>query len=87
MSLTGGERVTFASQGETAVAVLGPVTFQKEQAPTLYAQPLSQLGYATLIFDTRSRGESSGEPRCYENPASKGPEKFQVVVDALNASS
>jgi hypothetical protein len=37
----------------------------------LYAQRLSQLGYATLIFDPRYRGESSGEPRCYENPAAK----------------
>lgn len=47
------------------------MTFQKEQAPTLYAQRLSQLGYTTLIFDPRYWGESGGQPRCYENPAAK----------------
>jgi uncharacterized protein len=81
------ERVEFESDGERlvgllfpaafrngrapAVAILGPMTFQKEQAPALYAQRLSQLGYATLIFDPRYRGESGGEPRCYEDPAAK----------------
>jgi fermentation-respiration switch protein FrsA (DUF1100 family) len=83
----GGERVTFQSQGETlvgrlfhpafrngpapGVAILGPMTFQKEQAPTRYARRLSALGYAALVFDTRYRGESGGEPRCYENPSAK----------------
>jgi ketosteroid isomerase-like protein/dienelactone hydrolase len=82
-----GERVAFDSHGETivgrlfpaavgkgpapGVAILGPMTFQNEQAPTQYAQRLSQLGYASLIFDTRFRGDSGGEPRCYENPAAK----------------
>jgi len=80
-------RVTFDSHGETivgrlfpaafgeepapGVAIIGPMTFQKEQAPTLYAQRLSRLGYTALIFDTRYRGESGGQPRCYENPAAK----------------
>ena len=79
--------VTFESQGETivgslfapafgidpapAVAIVGPMSYQKEQAPTLYAERLAQLGYAALVFDTRYRGESGGEPRCYENPAAK----------------
>ena len=83
-----GGRVTFESQGETivgrlfpaafgtgaapAVAILGPMTFQKEQAPTQYAERLSELGYTTLVFDPRYRGESGGEPRCYESPAAKG---------------
>lgn len=83
-----GERVTFESAGETlvgrlhpaafaggpapAVAVLGPMTFQKEQSPTEYARRLAQLGFATLVFDTRTRGESGGEPRCLEDPAGKG---------------
>jgi fermentation-respiration switch protein FrsA (DUF1100 family) len=59
--------VTFESQGETivgrlfppafgdrpapAVAILGPETFQKERAPTQYADRLSQLGFAALSFD------------------------------------
>jgi uncharacterized protein len=53
------------------VAIIGPMTFQNEQAPTLYAERLAQLGYAALVFDSLYRGESGGEPRCYENPAAK----------------
>jgi fermentation-respiration switch protein FrsA (DUF1100 family) len=83
----GDGRVTFDSQGEAivgslfpaafangpapGVAIVGPMTFQKEQAPRLYAERLSQLGYTALAFDTRYRGESGGEPRCYESPAAK----------------
>lgn len=82
------ERVTFESEGETlagllfpaeigdapapAVAILGPMTFQKEQVPVQYARRLAQMGYTTLAFDTRYRGESGGEPRCYEDPVAKG---------------
>jgi dienelactone hydrolase len=82
-----GERVAFESQGETlvgrlfrpafgngpapGVAILGPMTFQKEQAPTQYARRLAELGFAALVFDTRFRGESGGEPRCYEDPRAK----------------
>jgi alpha/beta superfamily hydrolase len=85
--LTGSERVTFDSRGDTiagrlfpaafsngpapAVAILGPMTFQKEQAPLQYAYRLAKLGYSSLIFDTRYRGESGGEPRCFENPTAK----------------
>ncbi|BDG72240.1 alpha/beta hydrolase [Roseomonas fluvialis] len=79
------EKVTFRS-GETvcvgdlylpaqapapAVTIIGPMTFQKEQAPTQYARKLAELGYAALAFDPRYRGESGGEPRCWENPAAK----------------
>ncbi|WP_051425813.1 alpha/beta hydrolase [Jiangella gansuensis] len=82
-----GEPVTFQSEGvriagrffpaafgtgrSPAVAVLGPMTYQKEQAPALYAARLAQLGFSTLTFDTRFRGESGGEPRCYESPTAK----------------
>jgi uncharacterized protein len=83
----GGVRVTFDSHGETivgrlfpaafgggptpGVAIMGPECFQKEQAPAQYAPRLAQLGYTALIFDPRYRGESGGEPRCYENPTAK----------------
>jgi uncharacterized protein len=87
VTLGARERVTFDSQGDTivgrlfpaafsvgsapAVVIVGPMTFQKEQAPTLYAERLSQLGYTALVFDPRYRGESGGEPRCHESPAAK----------------
>lgn len=80
------EKVRFSSAGETlvgdlhmpvskvrvpAVAIIGPMTYQKEQAPTQYARRLAQQGYAALAYDSRYRGESGGEPRCWENPSHK----------------
>jgi fermentation-respiration switch protein FrsA (DUF1100 family) len=79
--------VTFESHGETVVGrlyeaefgngpapgvvVIGPENYQKEQAPAQYAPRFAELGYTALIFDPRYRGESGGEPRCYENPLAK----------------
>jgi hypothetical protein len=54
-----------------AAVIIGPENYQKEQAPAQYAPRLAQLGYTALIFDPRYRGESGGEPRCYENPIAK----------------
>ncbi len=51
--------------------IIGPMTFQKEQAPTEYARRLAAQGHTTLVFDTRYRGESEGMPRAYENPLHK----------------
>ncbi len=95
----GGDRVTFESQGETivgqlfpaafgdgpapAVVIVGPETYQKEQAPAQYAPRFAQLGYAALIFDPRYRGESGGEPRCYENPLAK-IEDMGAALDYLS---
>lgn len=80
------EKVHFTSAGETlvgdlyrpaasprvpAVAIIGPMTYQKEQAPSEYARRLAEQGYAALAYDSRYRGESGGSPRCWENPAHK----------------
>jgi fermentation-respiration switch protein FrsA (DUF1100 family) len=81
------QSVTFESGGETiagrlfpaafgdrpapAVTILGPTTFVKEQSPAQYAERLARLGFTVLTFDPRFRGESGGEPRCYESPAAK----------------
>ena len=48
-----------------------PMTYCKEQVPTEYASRLAEMGYAALVFDPRYRGESAGEPRCWEDPAAK----------------
>jgi fermentation-respiration switch protein FrsA (DUF1100 family) len=93
-----GERVTFDSHGETivgrlfpaafgdgpapAVVVIGPENFQKEQAPMQYAPRLAQLGYTALTFDPRYRGESGGEPRCFESPTAK-MEDLRAAMDYL----
>lgn len=93
------QKVTFGSQGEQlvgniyapesderlpAVVLLGPMTFQKEQVPTEYAKRLAALGFVALVFDPRYRGESGGEPRCWENPQAK-VEDVKSAVDFLAA--
>jgi uncharacterized protein len=95
----GPTRVAFASQDETivgwlfpaefgdrpapGVVIIGPENYQKEQAPAQYAPRFAQLGYTALIFDPRYRGESGGEPRCYENPLAK-IEDLRAAVDYLS---
>ncbi len=88
------QKVSFQSGGETlvgdlygpsargscpAVVLLGPMTFQKEQAPTEYARRLGERGYVALAFDPRYRGESGGEPRCWENPTAKVEDVIAAV--------
>ena len=69
-----------ARADSAAFVIIGPMTFQKEQAPTEYARRLAALGHTALAFDTRYRGESGGEPRAYENP-------FHKVADIISAAS
>lgn len=71
-------RAEFGDGPAPAVAILGPMTFQKEQLPLQYARRLAACGFTALIFDPRYRGESGGEPRCYEDPVAK--------VEDLNAA-
>lgn len=63
-----------------AFVIIGPMTFQKEQAPTQYARRLAAMGHTALVFDTRYRGESGGEPRAWENP-------FHKVADIVSAAA
>ncbi len=94
---TGTSKVRFVSAGETlvgdlhapsrqgrkpAVAIIGPMTYQKEQAPTQYARRLAAAGYVALAYDSRYRGESGGAPRAWENPAHK-VEDLIAAVDYL----
>jgi uncharacterized protein len=88
-------RVEFASEGQRlvgelhlpagdgpfpAAVLLGPLTSVKEQATGRYAEALARRGWAALSFDPRYFGESSGEPRQYENP----PAKIRDVQNALS---
>jgi len=87
--------VWFASHGDQVVAnlftpnnpgpkpvivVLGPVGNVKEQSAMQYATRLARLGFATLIFDPRTMGESAGAPRRNES----GAGKVQDLVAALD---
>lgn len=58
-------------QSYPGLVVTGSWTTVKEQMAGLYAERLSQQGFAALAFDFRHYGESEGEPRQYENPDEK----------------
>ncbi|MGC6400291.1 alpha/beta hydrolase [Sphingomonas sp. FW199] len=70
----------FARADSTAFVIIGPMTFQKEQAPTQYARRLAAMGHSALVFDPRYRGESGGELRAWENP-------FHKVADIISATA
>ncbi|STZ73033.1 dienelactone hydrolase-like enzyme [Mycolicibacterium fortuitum] len=59
--------------------ILGPYSFEKEQAPTHYATRLADEGYAALAFDPRTVGESSGTPRRLENPKMKNEDAVAAM--------
>ena len=69
-----------ARADSAAFVIIGPMTFQKEQAPTQYARRLAAMGHTALVFDTRYRGESGGEPHAWENP-------FHKVADIISAAA
>lgn len=54
-----------------AVIVTGAWTTIKEQMPATYARKLAEHGYAALIFDFRTWGESDGPTRSLEDPSMK----------------
>lgn len=62
------------------VIVTGAWMTIKEQMPSLYAQKLTDEGYATFVFDFRFWGESGGKLRNWESPQMK-------IADIKNAVS
>ncbi|KAJ0145391.1 Uncharacterized protein HZ326_11903 [Fusarium oxysporum f. sp. albedinis] len=83
------EKVAYPSHGETITGILylpkvvaNPpgVVVLGEQAPLQYATRLADEGYAALIFDPRTVGESTGQPRRLENPKMKNED----VVSGLD---
>lgn len=54
-----------------AIVFTGPFTGVKEQVAGLYAERLTQRGFATLTFDHRNFGTSLGHRRQHEDPAGK----------------
>ena len=91
------ERVSLPSQGlaivgnallpktagkKSAVVVIGPVAYVKEQSPMQYATRLVREDFITIVFDPRFHGESEGIPRRFESRAAK-VQDLRAVLDYL----
>lgn len=72
------------SKDYPAVVVTGPMLSVKEQAQSVYAKNLTNLGYVTLVFDGSYFGESEGLPRQQELPDVKETD-IEGAVDFLES--
>ncbi len=60
------------------IVMCGPLSSVKEQTLPHYAERLSDAGYTVLTFDSRSFGESEGQPRFHHDPS-------EVIADCSSA--
>jgi fermentation-respiration switch protein FrsA (DUF1100 family) len=69
-----------AADPTPGIVMCGPSSSVKEQTLPHYAQRFADAGYTVLTFDSRTYGESEGDPRCFYDPA-------QIITDYSNAVS
>jgi hypothetical protein len=62
------------------IVMCGPFSSVKEQTLPHYAERFADAGYTVLTFDSRTFGESEGEPRFHHDPN-------QIIEDYANAVS
>ena len=67
-----------ADERTAGIVMCGPFSSVKEQTLPHYAERLADAGYTVLTFDSRSLGESEGEPRAHYDPG-------QIIEDYSNA--
>lgn len=65
-----------------ALVLATPGSSVKEQVGAIYAQRLAARGFVALTFDPSYQGESGGEPRDLEDPATR-VEDIRCAVDGL----
>ncbi|WHZ13488.1 MAG: alpha/beta hydrolase [Nitrospira sp.] len=66
-----------------AIVCAHPISSCKEQtAGEIYGMKLAERGYVTLAFDASFQGNSGGEPKYLEDPATR-VEDFRCAVDYL----
>ena len=71
-----------ANKKYAALVIVTPGSSVKEQIGANYGERMTQRGFITLVFDPSYQGQSGGEPRDLENPATR-VEDIRCAIDFL----